>query len=746
MTSALKDMTAGMAPMMEPAALSRKARRFAHPLALEPFAEPGCARRVIMRMKQCRAGVVASILLVLGAAGSADAAAQRPGELPNPFGSFDAFRLPNGLKVWYGYLPGATMTSMAIVVPAGWDQDQPQREGTAHLLEHVLLSDRTGRSESELVRELALRGGTHNGVTTPDRTYYPLHISTDQAAYGLQWLHDVIAPRPIPTALVDANREPVAIEIGAGPRQSFERLAHAYLFHPSLRPAGFWLREFGVVTAQERYHDPYTSLASLSAHDLTTFYESFYTTPEMLLVVVTGAPRQVLQPVIDSTFGLLPWRPAPERSGLGPLPRRDSQRYAWTLGRSTRFRLMYRIPDLSSRDHLRLVFIEDMLRLRFMERLRRGSDKFVYSIHATTETRGAAAYLAVVARIDPRQEEHARSIIQEELLRIGSATDDTAAFYADRDALGHRLRVQNAAPATLVAWATDRFYRPDLHAEFPDLGEYYATVGPDSIAAFVQRLLIPENRIFHLTRAAPAPAGVFVLLLGLAATAAVALYRRIAYRRADMSGIRYIARLRHPLIVRLIGRSLAFAGVLLIARVGYAAAELVAERWIFAVDSPLLHVTLLTVTVFVAAFCTIAAAGLVPRKVLVFQNEIRIKSLTYRACIIPAGHVTNVWTVGRHSAATQHSGAAGSWRSPAHPRLHLLQRARLAGSTAVILGLADGSLRVLPVTNPGSLAAVLAVVTDRRENADADRQGTGVSPERNEPGPTHAHTPVGETA
>lgn len=664
-----------------------------------------------MRMKQCRAGVVASIVLVLGAASSADAGAQRPGDRPNPFGAFDAFRLPNGLKVWYGHLPGATTTSMAIIVPAGWDQDPPQREETAHMLEHVLLSDRAGRSESELVRELTLHGGMHNGVTTPDRTYYPLHISSDQAAYGLQWLHDVIVPRPIPAGLVDANREPVAIEIGAGPRQWFERLAHRYLFHPSLRPSRFWLREFGLVTAQERYHDPYTSLASLSPHDLTTFYETFYTTSEMLLVVVTGAPRQVLQPVIDSTFGLLPWRPAPERPGLGPLPRRDSQRYAWTFGRSTLFRLMYRIPDISSRDHLRLVFIEDMLRHRLMERLRRGSDKFVYSIHATTEMRGPAAYLAVVARIDPRQEERALSIIQEELLRIGSATDDTAAFYTDRDALGHRLRVQNAAPATLVAWATDRFYRPDLHADFPDLGEYYATVGPDSIAALVQRLVVPENRILHLTRAAPVPVSVLVVLLGLAAAAAVALYRRIAFRRADMSGIRYIARLRHPLIARLIGRSLAVAGVLLIARIGYAAAELVAERWIFTVDSPLLHVTLLTVTVLVAAFCTIAAAGLVPRKVLVFENEIRIKSLTYRASIIPARDVANVWTVGRHRAATQDSGAAGSWQSPAHPRLNLLQRARLTGSPAVILGLADGSLRILPVTHPGSLATVLAAVT-----------------------------------
>jgi predicted Zn-dependent peptidase len=627
-------------------------------------------------MKPHGSGVAALLLLLLAATGALPAHAQPDPAPPNPFAGFEGFRLPNGLKVWYGHLQGATMTSMAIIVPAGWDQDPVDGEETAHLLEHVLLGDRHGRLEADLVRELTARGGSYNGVTTPDRTYFPLHIGTDQAAYGIQWLYDVIAPRVLSESLVNVQRDPVAIEIGAGPRQWYERLARAGLRHSALRPAGFWLREFGLSTAQERAYDPYSTLAGIRAADLTAFYETHYSPPQMTLVVVSGAPRTVLQPVIDQTFGLLPWRPPPPPDTLSRPPPRDSRRFSWAFSRSTQVRLMYRIPELNGRDQLRLIFIEDLMRHRLMERLRRGEEKFVYSAQVSTEIRGPVAYLGVAARIEPRHEAQARAIIEQELERIREATSDEVAFYADRDALSRRLRVQNAAPATLVGWATDRFYRPDLHAEFPDLGEYFAGVGPDSISALARRIIVPDNRILRVTRSAPVAPTSVAVLLAITAAAAVRLYRRLVIDPVDMSRIRYVARLRRSWIHRLAGRILAALLLAVALRAVYAVLHTVAERWILQIDSMPLHALLLLGAVFAGAFCTAVVVGLLPRKVLVFEHELRLKSLTYRSVVIPAGAIR-----------------------AARP----LRRSGLRGGPAVRIELVDGTHRTLPTRDSTAL-------------------------------------------
>jgi predicted Zn-dependent peptidase len=614
---------------------------------------------------------------------------------PNPFSRFESFRLPNGLKVWYAHLPGSTMTSMAVIVPYGRDRDPRGREQTAHFLEHVLLSDRQGRQESELARELARRGGSHNAMTGHSYTQFLLDIGTAEAEYGVQWLHDVIAPRLFSDDLVQRNRQPVALEVSTRDGALLPGVGTSYISHPRLRPPMFWLREFGIAAQEERGADQRAGIAAITAADLRAFYDSYYSPSSMTLVLITGVPRIALQPALDSTFGTLPWRPSPAAAEPPTVRRHESRAFTWHVGESTRLSMRFRIADLDGRDQLRLLFIEDLLRHRLMERLRRGEAKLIYSISAGTAIRGPVAFFGIQADLAPRNERPTRAAIAAELDRLARAAEDTIAFYADRDVLSRRVRMENASPGALRQWATDRFYRPDLQDGFPDIGEYYATVGPDSIAAFAARLFTAENRIASISRPLPLPAPVLLLAAVLIVLAAARLYRRLTLQPADMTAIRYVARIRNTLPARIISGAalvvLFFAGGRLIV----AAFHILIWHRILAIDSFPFVAAAAAALLFSLCMACLAAAGAVHAKVLVFDDEVRLKSVTYRSTIIPGSHIRGPRLV---------TGAKS---------LHLRRPALWPGAGGVFMELQDGSGYLLRTREPDALLAALHNLVQR---------------------------------
>jgi predicted Zn-dependent peptidase len=638
--------------------------------------------------------VAAQLLLVLLLPLAAAHAAEPQPLPPNPFAGFASFRLANGLRVWHGHLPGASITSMAVVVPCGRDSDPPGRAQTAHLLEHVLLSDRAGRTEAELARELAARGGTHGGYTGTSSTVFPLSISTENAAWGVHWLYDVVAPRTLYPEVVERNREPVAIEIGARRQQFTADLVRRYLFHPRLLPAPFWRRELGIDAQEERGGSQAAGLAAITAADLQQLFETCYTPAAMTLVVVSGLPPAALQPVLEETFALLPWRPPPPAPPRLPPAAGESRRFSWHTGGNARVVVRYRIANLDARDQLRLVFSEDLLRHRLMERLRRGGEKTVYSVRTATVTRGDAALFSITAELGRGRERAVLAAIDAEIARLQAAADDTSAFYADRDLLAHRLRIENAAPAALLAWGTDRFADHARHAAFPDVGEYYAVVGPDSIAAMAGRLFTDDNRILNIARPLPVPLPV-IALTGLAAIlAAVRLYRRVALRPVDMRRLRFVARLRpHPL-ARLLAAAALLAAAIVTLRIAAAAVHLLAARWIVTVDSFVLPAAAAAAGVFLAALAALALIGLHTHKVLVFTDEVRLKSPTFRSSSLPAHRLRAVRT-GRDTGAL-------TSRTPLLPPVR----------DGVVLELVDGTAYLFQVREPEALRAAIAQLID----------------------------------
>ncbi|HUF50568.1 MAG TPA: pitrilysin family protein [Longimicrobiales bacterium] len=581
------------------------------------------------------------LLLVFAVVLPTHVAAQASEPLPpNPFADFQTIHLANGLKVWFRQLPESGTTAAVLTVPYGWDRDPVGREGTAHFLEHVLLSDRDGRTDTELWRELEARGGSLGGATSAERTTYSVTIATGQADYGMRWLGSAVMPRAIPQELVERTREPIAIETQARRRSRVQKLVRAYLMHPVLRPPRFWKREFDLDVTDERLIERHDALHAITADDLLAFYQTYYVPQQMTLMIVGDVSWEDIEPAVQETFGTLPRRPTlPSRADARPVTGFHARNY-WSTARNTLLRLRYRLHDVSGREQLQLMFLQDLLENRLFERLRLGGRGLVYGVSASTVLRGNVGYFELVTGITPQAERTARAIIAEEIERIKNAGSDTT-FYADRDALTRQLRLRNATAPGLARWASRWFYDPRLHNEFPDVGAYYATVDPDSLEALARRLFARHNTSVNVRRPlplSPALLGVFALA---AIVAAMLMYRMLTLRRIDMSRVRFVGRLRPPPLFAA-ARILILLLVLVIAgRLVGAAAEAAFETW-FVHDNGAVQVAAIGVLLFAITLTFFALAGVWPRKLLVFEHELRVKSLTYRSAAIPIDQIAAV--------------------------------------------------------------------------------------------------------
>ncbi|RMH11256.1 MAG: hypothetical protein D6701_15315, partial [Gemmatimonadetes bacterium] len=580
-----------------------------------------------------------------------DSAAARPaGEAPaereapageaawNPFAGFTTHALSNGVRVWFRELPGAADVSVSVGVPYGADQDPPGKEGTAHLLEHVLFSDHAGRSEQQIKDEIEGRGGRRNGITTWDHTWYYVTIGREHGTFAIEWLGRIVEPHRMDPELVDRNRRPVAVETNARPPGVAERL-RLWLSPSWLRAPGFWRREFGLASPDDRTYDRWTSLQNIQPEDLQRFYESYYAPGAMVVTIVGDLPEQEALETAERAFGSLPARPV-ERLERALSPRSEAtRRFYWSAGASARYQRRFRIVRPSPDDELRLVFLERYLSRRLSQRLRYGERKAIYSLRVSYTRRGPAAHLSIDARVLPDALAFADSVVDQELGALAAGEVDPEEWERDRTAVVDAWRTETRTPENLVFWTYRPFWDPDTHLDFPDPIGFAEDLSLSSLSAFAAPLFAEQNEISWLTRPLPFDEALLAL--------AVAVWLWLVWRGAGwllrtpvaMRDIRYVARLRYGLLYGL-GVGLVFtAGAVVLGRLAYAGLERATLAWVLPLDDFALQAGAYGAMLAASAALLLAYLSLVPRKLLVFPDRILLKSLAYRSRVLEPGDI-----------------------------------------------------------------------------------------------------------
>lgn len=578
-------------------------------------------------------------LLLLLALGGAPSEPPGPDTLPDPFAGVETWTLENGLKVWYARLPGAPNVTASVSVPYGRDRDPPGKEELAHFTEHMLFSDHRGRSEEEIAREIEDRGGRRNGLTTADQTFYYVTIGREHGLFAVEWLHGIVSPHAMEPDVVERNRRPVALEIGARPPELFD-LVHDHFLDPApLRLPGFWEREFGLRTRRSRQVDRWRSLRAITPEDLREFYERYYAPSRMTLTVTGDVDPDSLRRVVEETYATLPERPAPDARRELRDPRRFRRAVYWTFRPHVRYTDRYKVYRPSGEEHLDLIVLEHLLERRLTRKLRFGDWKAVYGIRVTPDRRGPALAFEIDARIRPGAFDSARAVIAAELdtLRRGALPDSV--FRAERDALARTMRTRYAGAEPLNFLVFRYFYDRDLHRDLPDLARRFETLTAEDVARTVERHVVRERRVVRILRTQPLGQGAVAALAVIVVLLAVAAGRKLLLRPAPLRRIRYVARLRlaSPWGALALG---AFAAAVAVAgRLLAFGAEWSVDRFLVGIDSYPVRMAGYASLGVVAVLYVIVALSRLPRKLLVFDDHLRIKYLSYRSRIVAPGEV-----------------------------------------------------------------------------------------------------------
>jgi zinc protease len=564
----------------------------------------------------------------------------------NPFADFETHFLSNGLKLWFKRLTGDPDMYVSAIVPYGSDWDPRGKEETAHFLEHMLFADHMGRTEEEILREIEDRGGRRFGSTWADHTTYRVAINNEHGMYALDWIYNVVSPHEMDPAVVERQRQPVAVEIRARPREFFDWIG-AYVFDPPwLRMKGFWEREFGMETRPYRWYDRYSSLNAIGPEDLRSFYDTYYVPSRMTLVVVGDLDRDSVVTQVEATFGALPVRPAPQDVTELNDAGRYRQSIQWDFRPNVLYDTRFKVYDLDSEKHLNILFMERFLQYRLNQRLRFGDEKAVYGVSVYFMSRGPASYFRISAQIDEDKFEFAEGVIEEEfdLLRNGNLPPEE--FEQARGIMVTRFIRESREPGVLGVMASNRFYDPDLHRDFPDLAGKFRAVSQTDLSEFARDLFAPERRVHRVVRRQPVSQGMFALLAIAVLALTVHLARWLMIRRIEMPRIRYVARFKRHIAAKVL---IALVMAVLIAglyRFAFQGIYFFYVRAIAPIDSYLVQYAFFSLCIVAGVLGIIVCLAFLPQKLLVFDDHLLVKYLAYRSRRIPFSELRAISTEG----------------------------------------------------------------------------------------------------
>ncbi len=578
-------------------------------------------------------GATLFLLAPAFAAGLAAQEAAPAASIESPFAGAETHVLSNGLRLWIVPMPEASDIGVGVVVPYGWDQDPRGKEELAHFTEHMLFGDYDGKTEEQILDEVESRGGRRNGITTPDHTFYYVTLPRSQGLFGVGWLGSVLEPKLMDPAVVERNRQPVALEIGARPAQLFDRVA-ALFRTERLRPPEYWEREFGLETRAARVYNRYDALQRITPEDLRDFYDRYYTPTAMTVIVAGDVQPEQARAEVEAAFGELRPRAAPPRYGPLTDPGRAFRAVTWSVRPNVRFQRVFKLYEITQDDHLRLLFLARYLDRRLGARLRFGPIKAVYGVAAQVIRRGPATHFLIAAPVDPIRWDYALGVIEEEMAVLAAGSGDADTFRADRAAVVERIVAENQEAENMIFWAHNGFNDASVHPEFPDVAAFFMSIEQGDLAELVGRMT-EDRQATWIARPQPLSQGILLSLVLVLAWLTIHATRRLLVVPLDMRSIRYVARIQLSIPSWIMSGAIYLMIGAIVLRLMAAVAERVLARWVLPVDVYLFQTGVYAVAGMALLALAIFYLSLPPRKLLLFDDELRVKYLSFRSRCLP---------------------------------------------------------------------------------------------------------------
>lgn len=215
--------------------------------------------------------------------------------------------LHNGLRTVCWHTDGL-VSYIGIVVNAGSRDEDADKEGLAHFVEHTIFKGTEKRRSWQVSSRMETVGGELNAYTSKEETMIYTNAPAGYEERAMELLSDLVTSSVFPASEIDRERDVVIEEINSyldSPSDSvydeFEELAYA----------GSGLAHNILGTAE--------SVRSLSGSDCRNFIDRFYTPSEMVVYCCSPVPASRLGKLLERYFGCMHF-PSARRERFCPPP------------------------------------------------------------------------------------------------------------------------------------------------------------------------------------------------------------------------------------------------------------------------------------------------------------------------------------------------------------------------------------------------------------------------------------------
>jgi predicted Zn-dependent peptidase len=184
--------------------------------------------------------------------------------------------IPPGVALVLDPLPHRQVVDVGWFVVGGSRLDPAGQSGLSHYVEHAVFRGAGERTGRQINREVDARGGTLNGFTDKELTWFECEVLSEHVDFAIEVTADLVLRPTFPPELCRRERDVVLSEAQSAMDDGEERV-HEYL-EASLWPRSPYARPVvGLVEEVERLE-----VSALGAHHARTYL------PQRMVVVVSG--------------------------------------------------------------------------------------------------------------------------------------------------------------------------------------------------------------------------------------------------------------------------------------------------------------------------------------------------------------------------------------------------------------------------------------------------------------------------
>jgi zinc protease len=222
------------------------------------------------------------------------------------------YTLDNGLRVVLAPDATAPVVGVSVHYDVGFRSEPEGRTGFAHLFEHLMFQGSESLEKLAHFRHVQSSGGTFNGSTHPDYTDY-FEVLPSAALERALFLEADRMRAPKLTAenlanQIDVVKEEIRLNVLNRPYGGFPWITLPPVLYSTFPNA-------------HNGYGGFEDLESATVEDCAAFFDTYYSPANAVLTVAGDFEIGTAKELIETHFGDVPHRPAPQRPSFAePLP------------------------------------------------------------------------------------------------------------------------------------------------------------------------------------------------------------------------------------------------------------------------------------------------------------------------------------------------------------------------------------------------------------------------------------------